>query len=889
MLACRIGLAGVMLASLLCAAEPTEWKKRIDIDPNDVAGGMAAHGLQARNYVNYYTGRWPYISFIGGMAMGNRSEDLEFFYTEPFRWRTTVLDNVLDNGGKVYGLRARIHGYKQGSEANAMRSFLLRIRTDTLLAQYYPSYIYANGRRIWDYKKDKMDLGGIQVPFSSEEPGDITIDLVVDKEYTPETKGLAFRMFFVSYLGDPGVKVDLTDAERKASGSPAGHLHKFVFGLYPSGHDFWTNTGVPVAEIKKNWKLNFRPDYPTDDVFTCPFVMGGTAKENYHEFMITYGGANVAGEGATAEMFQHNPFLRGALSPFKEPADARRILDIDPKLRAFWFRGEQGSAAGDAAAVSVAKQAAGSADRVVSMYEPFPPTLGRYQEYRRGTNLLILKNEEDPQYNIMMSMGRGIGRTFGKLFGFYWEQTHYPFPSLDEKLQTCLLYYFSGGSWISAEAENAPSFANGVVAEWVYPYVQALRFAMMHPARGKNIVPVGIVYGAGDGWWIPYNPFGLMDTFQRYVEYDNATNKLTSEPSFTKVFPWMPQGDPKQMSWRQAGHLSLFIDKLDELQGYNLLDVFFPHYGDAYTAHIARLLTGTPYGPVDFVPLDEATPAHLKTFGVLAFLGKASLSPDAETKVIEAARNGAQVIVGVQHFPASGGLGLTFDKGGARVEGQVRGVPEIFGDSTGKYDGMLFRAQGEGWETVGSVGDRPLVVRKAFGKGTVYVYLGQWIWQGGDAIRPVLAHAAGQAAPLKFHQPDDQMEYVAYRKNQGAWVALFNHGGIVIGSDRLKEPFRVTPPEPLHSEIRGPYRGEIEFRLDKLGLPAESPFVLYEIDGIDGKAFDNAISGQKTFVVREIPSRQRGGAITASVSFGKRAEFVVAPKGQGEAVFFGKP
>jgi len=895
MFAYRIALLGVVLASVLSAAERTEWKKRIDIDPNDVAGSMAAHGLQAKEYVNYFTGRWPYISFIGGMAMGNQSEDLEFFHSEPFRWHTTVLDYVLENGGAIYGLRARIHGYKQGPNANAMRSFLLKIRTDTLLPEYYPSYIYANGRRVWDYKKDKMDPGGIQVPFSIEQPGDITIDLVVDKEYTPATRGLAFRMFFLYYLGQPGQKVDLANADSHATGSPADTLKKFPFGLYPSGYDFWADTGVPVAEIKKNWKPNFLPDYPTDDVFTCPWVMGGAAKGKYHEFMITYGGANVAGEGAPAEMFQHNPFLRGALSPFKDLADARRILAIAPNLKAFWFRGENGSAAADRALIAAAKQAAGSTDRVVSMYEPFPPSLGRSREYQRGTDLLILKNEEDPQYNIMISMGRGIGRTFAKPFGFYWEQTHYPFTSLDEKLQTCLLYYFSGGNWISAEGENAPSFANDVVAEWAYPYVEALRFTMVHPARGKSIVPVGIVYGAGDGWYIPYNPFGLMDTFQRYVEYDNATNKLTTEPSFTKVFPWMPVVEPKQvtnpkqMTWRQAGFISLFIDKLDELQGYNLLDAFFPQYGDAYTARIARLLTGTPYGPVDFVPLEGAAAEHLKTFGVLAFLGQATLDPAAEAKVVEAARNGAQVVVGAQHFPASGGLGLTFDKGGARAEGQVRGVPQIFGESMGKYAGMLFHARGEGWEAAASVDGRPLVVRKAFGKGMVYVYLGQWIWQGGDALRPVLAYAAGQAAPLKFRQPDDQMEYVTYRKSRGAWVALFNHGDIAIGCDRLKEPFRVTPPEPLRSEIRGPYRGEIQFRLDKLGLPPESPFVLYEIDGIDGKAFDDVISGQKTFVVREIPSRQREGVITASVSIGKRAEFVVAPKGQGEAVFFGKP
>ena len=130
-----------------------------------------------------------------------------------------------------------------------------------------------------------------------------------------------------------------------------------------------------------------------------------------------------------------------------------------------------------------------------------------------------------------------------------------------------------------------------------------------------------------------------MDTFQRYIGYDHATGKLTCEPSFTKVFPWMPQ-EGAQWEWRRFGHLDLFHDKLDELRGYDLLDVFFPNYGDAYTAHITRLLTGTPYGPVDFVQLERATAEHLRTFGVLAVLGKAAVRLATEDKLSEAARSG---------------------------------------------------------------------------------------------------------------------------------------------------------------------------------------------------------------------------------------------------------
>jgi hypothetical protein len=71
-------------------------------------------------------------------------------------------------------------------------------------------------------------------------------------------------------------------------------------------------------------------------------------------------------------------------------------------------------------------------------------------------------------------------------------------------------------------------------------------------------------------------------------------------------------------------------------------------------------------------------------------------------------------------------------------------------------------------------------------------------------------------------------------------------------------------------------------------LDPQSPFSLYQVDVCDGQAFEDVISGQSIFVVREIASRQHNGTITASVSIAKRAEFVVAPKGQGGEVFFGR-
>jgi hypothetical protein len=164
------------------------------------------------------------------------------------------------------------------------------------------------------------------------------------------------------------------------------------------------------------------------------------------------------------------------------------------------------------------------------------------------------------------------------------------------------------------------------------------------------------------------------------------------------------------------------------------------------------------------------------------------------------------------------------------------------------------------------------------------------MWQGANALRGVLAHAGRQAAPIWFDKPDDQMEYVAYRKNRGAWVALFNHGNIVIGCDRLDPgKWRVPPPEPLFTTPRGPYRGTIAFQLDRLGLDPSPDYALYEVLGIDGQTMEDVISGHKTFAVTDIPFESHGGVIRAAVTIDKRAQYVIAPRGAGHGVFFGRP
>jgi len=895
-------------------ALPTAWDRVVSIDAQqieteaDFSDALRQQKLDTAGYANWFTGRWPNISFIGGMAMGNVSEDLEFFYEKPFKWSTRVLDYVMEGGGRKFGIRATIRPYRNQGVLPGRRSYLLWYRCDRLLEDYHPSYILVNGRRVWDSKIHPMLDGKIMAPFWQEKSGDPVIDFVVDLDYTPESKGLALRMFNTQFLGVPGDKVSLKGATETKETSPADSEKRFAFGVFPSEADFWTDSGVTIDKIIGDWKPNFRPTYPTDPLWLSPFTDPSPAKGNYHEFMVTYGGCNILGSNPGPEILERTSgYARGVLANREDPVTAKKAMESAKGLEVHWF-GEEGSPLMSDArkddpsrikhftsvrdSVASAKLASGTPDLVRDIVEPFPPALSSAYELDQGRDVLVLKNEEDPQYNILMSMARGAGRAYGKPFGFYWEQTHYPYPSLDFKLQACLLYYFSGGSWIGAEAENTPSFEDGVVADWVMPYVQALRFAMVHPARGTPIVPTAICWGDGDRWWVPYSPLGQMDTFQRSISYDHATGKIECEPAFIKPLAWMPT-DRKEWSFEDTGHLAYFADHVAEMKGYDLLDVYFPGFGDAFTARIAGLLTGTPQGPIDFLNVDRASPEAVQSYKVAAFLGHADLDLALRQKLLAAADAGQTIVLGAQHIGEGRGLpGLRIPlRNPQSLSGLVEASPGLFPTGTvPKFDGKVYLTNPEEWEIVASVGDPkwPLLVRRAFGRGMIYVYLGQWMNEGGPVLRPLLQHLGATSAPLHFGPADDQLEYVAYRKNGGAWAAVFNHGGITVGSDRLK-PLRATPPEPLGSKVKGPWTGEIAFRLEQLGLDPTKKYGLYEVDGIDGPAFAGVISGHKTFGIHPIPFSLTAGAIRARIKIDKRGEFVVAPVGQAHAVFFGQP
>lgn len=877
-LALVLGLVAFSFTSL--ADEPvTGWRR--EIEANEKAG------IKQGGHVNYFTLRVPMCGFLGGTLFGHRSpKDTWILHDEPFRYYTSGFDDVLVGEGKLFGIRILFWRYKEGKNRQPFRSFYFNVK-GSHLKENHPSYILVNGKKVWDAKVNKVD-NEISFPFALEKAEDVVIDMIVDRDYTPEVKALGFRYGWLHYLGEPGDRIYMKAGETGDEPARVAKLKTFQFGIFDPGYDFWSWRARPEMEEKVltydklGWKKYELPDYEIQDIGVAPSHVGHG--EEYNKMAAIYIGANLLGHDAKPEVIKGlgKRFLGFGMG--RDLQTSRKLLQANPDAKVYWFREFYGGGLNQQQ-LAADKAATGKPENVVLVAEPFPPTLSGSFALENGADILLLKNQELPQHNILVAMARGAGKTYGKPWAFGCFTIKTPFPSMDFREQYFLQWYFAGTSYICSETEDWYTLPK--IMEHTAPYVRALRFYGLHPKIGRPVERIGILWTKGDNWMIPYTPFGYKDTFIRYVSYDHATKKLTckhvseieEKPGFWDSPGWL------------RGTMKAHKKGLEYKRGYDLLDVFFPRYGDALTARFDRMLTGTPYGPLDFLNINKIPLERLKEYRLLACLGYARLTPQTEGKLKDVLADGGCLVTAVSHLKGLRGqaFGITLQKDKARIDGKVAGLPEIYGREVVDLAADVIQVNPEGVEPVAwsNEGKIPVVVKKKIGRGEVYVVLTEHTAESAKVLRPLLAHLGSRVSMVEFTPADDQVEYVVNRKGEGVLLAVFNHGAIPVGSDRVKTD-RVKPPEPLVSAVKGPWKGKMILHLERMGLPAGDDHEVFEVESIDGAAYHRILAGRRTFTLRKIRAKKTEVGLEIQVRIGKRAEYVIAPPGKAKVVFFGK-
>jgi len=427
--------------------------------------------------------------------------------------------------------------------------------------------------------------------------------------------------------------------------------------------------------------------------------------------------------------------------------------------------------------------------------------------YRAGADVAFCKNIMRQNVQIVVANGRGAGRAMKKSYGFdmdlwhsqYWTSWH------PEELRDILMTYFFGGmeqhfyEMLLFTRELEPSVLGAAV-------LKTYRLMQEHPLLGESIVPIGVLRGPRETWQHCY--------------------------ARTTGWWWSATNNPPR----------------DENWDYDLLNVFFDEFGLHWRTDMKHLCTGTPYGPVDFVPAD-APLDHLRTFKLLVFMGPGGLTERALANLAAYVEAGGTLITTVHQLEilAVGRPGTVPAEMFGCTVGPIRTIE--LRERTNIDRAFSQRKLGDGWfefrcirdgdaaamsalreelaatappsveyyELSGSAGEvlerlpngEPMLVRLHVGKGTVYLWSTKRMLDGGwDIAEPLLRREAAEAAALGIHGDPSWLEY-GFRRVPGGVVIYFLHHG------------QAGYPSGKGAD-RGPWRGTVELKPRILGLSADN-------------------------------------------------------------------
>lgn len=322
-----------------------------------------------------------------------------------------------------------------------------------------------------------------------------------------------------------------------------------------------------------------------------------------------------------------------------------------------------------------------------------PSTLFRYF-YQAGYRFLGAEQMYGPE-DLVLSSLRGASRAYGRSgYGAHlavqWSSTPHNTPEHARRyflsLAACYLQGVTEinteeGLWrMEKEYVDYDRYSENCLRH-LEAHTRFRRFLQTHRRRGVMTVPVAVIQG----------------------RYEGACN-------FAPDQVWNREGEP----WK-------FGPPEDSM---NLLRVFFPRfqfkaiYSCPCPVEPQGWYSGTPYGPVDLVPV-ELPDSQLKQYRAAAFLGWHTFSPEDSARLLSFVENGGRLILARPHLSTN-------------VE---RCRPSHLPESDASLDRLL----GEGWRT------KQGVLRRKVGRGTV-VYFADDLYPADASIRAAYEKELADAA-----------------------------------------------------------------------------------------------------------------------------------------------
>ncbi len=381
--------------------------------------------------------------------------------------------------------------------------------------------------------------------------------------------------------------------------------------------------------------------------------------------------------------------------------------------------------------------------RVKAVYQAGSPlAIMRFKE--AGSDLTVNKAIFRGAFNITVAAGRGNAKVHGQPLGldydpWTWEvrMTHHP----DEWRQGLLVYLHAGCNFLFHEGTLFRRDTDGKIkaTETGRRVCDVVRYARRHPAVGKQIVRMAAMKGCGE----------------------------CSEMFVPKFMPQLPcGGDPPD--WIPL-----------RFRDFNLLDVFFPKFGNVMRGDLQRFMTGTLYGSLDIVPWD-AKFEDLQDYDFVFLIGSNGCDDQQLKTFIRYVEYGGKLLL------AAGQLRRKDVEPRLEIEHDFAANADILHTFT----------------------DGSKILRQKRGKGEVILITTNTLTTlGEEEPRKILRGWGEKSAFVHFDPGSDWIEVMANRKGQTVSLCLFNHGRIGFPSG--------------NAEVTLPWQGTVTVDLEKLGLSGD--------------------------------------------------------------------
>ncbi len=460
-------------------------------------------------------------------------------------------------------------------------------------------------------------------------------------------------------------------------------------------------------------------------------------------------------------------------------------------------------------------------------------------------DIIVGKGTSRCNHNIVTAIARGTAETKGIRFGQVWDtfdrDYHYGITN-DAIVSGFLSMFHNGVDLILSEVgtmNNTEKSLNNQALGWY----DGVRYVRTHPQVGETQVKIGILRGEGDEW---VKLAAKSAAWEQNINF-SSREMLDAFSKSTVLSKWQ-----KAAAVYRTGKQVAVADTY--LGDFALLDVVFTNWGNGAQTDMQRQLTGTPYGPANFLR-DSISLEQMKKYDTLIYCGRGqTITEEAIKNLEEYVKQGGNLIMAVGQLKDEECKLVTDSFMGVSLTKQktVESVPYYYLESE---DAEIIERHKNG---------DPQALMVTYGEGRCALFSGEYLSSyDTEVVRETIAGILDENKNVYFSKKADYIEYTPNIKGESLVLPFINQGRGLFPSGNGKD--------------HGVWTGNVAVDLTDFGLKADE----VEVYRVNQKA-----DGSEALTMTEIDFEIEDNSVVFAIEVALIDEIVIGPKGQAESDFF---